>query len=110
MPYRTMTEAVYDYHKKRGIEYRHKEYTHTFDDGSEQVFNIESEEKEVELKPDHGNMTVPVEDRREVYTAWVMTKRLVIREWLHEEQTFRTPGMAIKYIQQELTRMLKGDV
>ena len=65
----TLSEMVFDYHKKNHIEYQSGTYSHTYSDGSTELFSIESADKEKALF-DH--------DEKEWYEACVMTRQFSV--------------------------------
>lgn len=95
----TMVAAVHEYTKKKGIEYVSEEYVHTYKDGSQQLFYIETVEKEKDLFID-GDW----------YPSLVPTKRVNVTirglflssvDWF-DGRTFNSVSSAIKAIQKDL--------
>ena len=96
----SLTEAVYDYHKKNNLEYQEEEYTYTSKDGSTLTVNIESVEKEREFRNTSYRKAWCNPDEK-TYTANVVTRRFQVREWAHEEKEFRTIKQAKRYVDAE---------
>jgi len=65
----TLSEMVFDYHKKNHIVYQSEEYVYTYNDGSTIQFFIQSAEKYKALF-DHED--------KDWYDAYVMTKRFSV--------------------------------
>jgi len=97
----TLTEMIFDYHKKHGLAYKSKVYMYTYPDGSTEVFTIETAEKERELWD-------PIE--RTHYTANVFTKQYCVTtkgsmgvfDWFYGERRFNTVKAAIRAIDKSI--------
>jgi len=96
----SLSGAVLDYHKKKNLEDKHEEYTYHFKDGSTLTVNIESVWEEKEFRNADYRKAYCHPDEK-TYTGIVLTKKLEIREWKHEEKYFRTFGAAKKYVAAE---------
>ena len=96
----TMVCLVHEYMKKHNLKVHSEEYIHTYDDGSQEVFTIETAEKEVWLWD---------ADERERYSANVPTKQFMLTvrgslfprlDWF-DGKRFNTVKAAINAIRKE---------
>lgn len=97
----TLVDLQYQYIKKKKIKYISEEYIHTYADGSQIVFTIETADKDITLYDEGECWDVNVPTKQLMVT--VETDTFSCLDWF-DGKRFKTIKSAIRAIQKDLKK------